>query len=117
MVSFATNDKVYVNVGTLVDIYTAEQTASQIQLTINSSTREISAVVVAGSIGTTELADSAIVTAKIADGNVTLAKLAQDAKDAFDAAGAAAQALADAKTYADGLIEPISEDKIRALFA
>lgn len=113
----ATNDKVYVNVGTLVDIYTAEQSASQIQLTINPATREISAVVVAGSIGTTELADSAIVTAKIADGNVTLAKLAQDAKDAFDAAGAAAQALADAKTYADGLMEPISEDKIRALFA
>ena len=155
----ATNDKVYINVGTLVDIYTAEQSASQIQLTINPATREISAIVVAGSIGTTELADNSIVTSKIADGNVTKAKLHADvqgsldkadsavqsvisgtangtiavdgtdvtvtglgsaaytASDAYDAAGAATQALADAKTYADGLMEPISEDKIRALFA
>lgn len=69
------NTEVFVNVGTLVDIYEAEQNASQVQLAINSSTREISASIVAGSVGASELADNAIVTSKVADGNITLAKL------------------------------------------
>lgn len=48
----------------LVDIYTTEQNASQIQLTIDSN-NVISAVVVAGSIGTTELADDSVTAAKV----------------------------------------------------
>ena len=71
----ATNDKLYINVGSLVDIYTVEAKAAQVQLAIDPATRAISATIVAGSIGTAELADNAIVTAKIADGNVTKAKL------------------------------------------
>ena len=43
----ATEDKIYINVASLVDIYTAEQKATQVQLTINPTTREISAVIVA----------------------------------------------------------------------
>jgi len=69
----ATEDKIYVNVGTLVDIYTVQANAAQVQLSMVG--REISATIVAGSVGTTELADAAVVTAKIADANVTLAKL------------------------------------------
>lgn len=92
-----------INVGKLVDIYTVKKNATQIQLAIDSSTREISATIVAGSVGTTELADNAVVTAKIADANVTLAKLAVDVKNAFDAAGSATAAEANAKSYADGL--------------
>lgn len=79
----ATNDKVYINVGTLVDIYTAEADATQIQLTINQSTNEISAAVVAESITATELAADAVTTVKIADKNVTKAKLAQDVQDSL----------------------------------
>lgn len=93
----------YINVGSLVDIYKAKQNATQIQIAIDSSTREISATIVAGSVGTTELADDAVVTAKIADANVTLAKLAVDVKNAFDAAGSATAAETNAKSYADGL--------------
>ena len=92
-----------INVGKLVDLYKAQENATQIQLSINSSTREISATIVAGSVGTTELADNAVVTAKIADANVTLAKLAVDVKNAFDSAGSANAAENNAKTYADGL--------------
>lgn len=92
-----------INVGKLVDIYTVKKNATQIQLAIDSSTREISATIVAGSVGTTELADNAVVTTKIADANVTLAKLAVDVKNAFDAAGSATAAEANAKSYADGL--------------
>lgn len=92
-----------INVGKLVDIYTVKKSATQIQLAIDASTREISATIVAGSVGTTELADNAVTTVKIADANVTLAKLAVDVVNAFDAAGSATAAETNAKAYADGL--------------
>lgn len=87
----ATNDKVYINVGTLVDIYTAEASATQIQLSIDSSTREISATIVAGSVTATELAADAVVTAKIADGNVTKAKLSTEVQTSLGKADTAIQ--------------------------
>lgn len=87
----ATNDTIYVNVGTLVDIYTAKAEATQVQLAIDSSTREISATIVAGSIGTNELADGAVVTAKIADGNVTKVKLSTAVQASLDLADSALQ--------------------------
>lgn len=87
----ATEDKIYINVASLVDIYTAEQKATQVQLTINPTTREISAVIVAGSIGTAELADGAITTVKIADGVVTKAKLATAVQASLDKADSALQ--------------------------
>ena len=85
----ATNDVIYVNVGTLVDIYKAKANAAQVQLVIDSSTREISATIVAGSITSTELADNAVVTAKIADGNVTKTKLSTEVQASLDKADAA----------------------------
>lgn len=87
----ATNDKVYINVGTLVDIYTAKAGATQIQLAIDSTTREISATIVAGSITAAELAADAVVTAKIADGNVTKAKLSTDVQTSLGKADSAIQ--------------------------
>lgn len=70
-------EKVYINVADLCDVYTAEQSATQVQLVI-SNTNEISATIVAGSIGATELASGAVTTAKIADSNVTTAKIADE---------------------------------------
>lgn len=128
-------EPLYINVGTLVDIYNAKKNATQIQIAIDSATREISATIVAGAVGTVELADNAVTTVKIADANVTLAKLAADVTAAFDAAGAATTAETNAKNYADGLntamdarmdavedkvgdgYEAITEDEINALFA
>lgn len=110
---------VYINVADLVDAYTAQANASQVQLVI-SDTNEISATIVAGSVGTTELADNAVNTAKIADANVTAAKLADDAKALFDLSGSAADALADAKDYTDeqlANITVIETSEIEALFA
>lgn len=121
-------DPLYVNVGTLVDIYKAQANAAQVQVAIDSSTREISASIVAGSIGTAELADGAVVTAKIADANVTKAKLSSAVQASLDKADAAAtkaefdeevarakvaeeKALTDAKTYAD---TEIGKEKSRA---
>jgi len=96
----ATNDKVYINIGTLVDIYTAKASATQIQLAIDSSTREISATIVAGSVTATELAANAVVTAKIADGNVTKTKLSKEVQTSLGKADTAIQEsdLTDLKT-------------------
>lgn len=87
----ATEDTIYINVGKLVDIYTVKAKATQIQLAIDSSTREISATIVAGSVDTAELADGAVVTAKIADDNVTKAKLAKAVQHSLDKADSALQ--------------------------
>lgn len=87
----AASDKIYVNVGTLVDIYTAQQSATQIQLKIDSGSREISALIVAGSITDTELSANSVTTAKIADGNVTKAKLASSVQSSLDNADKALQ--------------------------
>lgn len=88
----AANDELFINVGNLVDIYKAQQNATQIQLTIDSSTREISASIVAGSITATELAANAVITEKIADGNVTKAKLSTAVQTSLDKADASATA-------------------------
>ena len=88
----ATSDKIYINVGKLVDIYTAKANATQVQIAIDSATREISATIVAGSITATELATDAVVTAKIADGNVTKAKLSAEVQASLGKADTAVQA-------------------------
>lgn len=111
-------DPLYINVGTLVDIYKAKASASQVQIAIDSSTREISATIVSGSIGTAELADDAVTTVKIVDANVTKAKLSTAVQASLDKADAAApqtaldveidrakaaeaQTLTDSKAYTD----------------
>lgn len=86
-------DPLYVNVGTLVDIYKAKDGAAQIQIAIDSATREISATVVAGSITATEIAANAITTEKIADSNVTLAKLSTSVQSSIGKADTAVQSI------------------------
>ena len=100
----ATSDKVYINVGTLVDLYTAQQSAAQVQLVINSRTREISATIVAGSVTDVELAANAVTTVKIADGNVTKAKLAVEVQASIDKADTALQQADVATGTANGNI-------------
>ena len=108
----ATSDIIYVNVGTLVDIYTAKANATQVQLAIDSSTREISATIVAGSITAGELGTNAVTTVKIADGNVTKAKLSTAVQESLakaDNAESVAEtkanaALQSAKDYTDAAI-------------
>lgn len=77
-------EPLFINVGTLVDIYTAKADATQVQVTIDPSTREISAAIVAGSVTATELAANAVTTEKIADANVTKAKLSTEVQGLLD---------------------------------
>lgn len=89
------HDKVYINVGTLVDIYKAKATAigDKVKVTVDNSKREISATIVADSITATELASNAVTTVKIADGNVTKAKLATDVQASLGKADTAVQSV------------------------
>lgn len=87
----ATNDEIFVNVGNLVDIYKAKANAAQVQLAIDSTTREISASIVAGSVTATELAANAVTTEKIANANVTKDKLSSTVQASLEKADTAVQ--------------------------
>lgn len=97
-------EPLYVNVGTLVDIYKAKESAAQVQIAIDSATREISASIVAESITATELATDAVTTAKIADANVTKAKLSTEVQASLDKAD---NAETNAKAYVDAEVDKV----------
>lgn len=82
----ATSDKLYINVENLITSYKVKLNATQIQLAIDPVTREISATIVNGSVGSDALADDAVITSKIKDGNVTKEKLEQDVQDILEKA-------------------------------
>lgn len=101
----ASADVLYIKATDLVDIYTAQQNATQIQLAIDAN-NVISATVVAGSIGTTELAGSAVTTAKIADDAVTADKISISAHSESQTAGA--DGLSLTVTTTDGQVSGVS---------
>lgn len=103
----ATADKLYIAADKLIDIYKPQVGATQIQLSV-SSDNVISALIVAGSVGTAELADGAVTTSKIADKNVTLAKLSDSVQTSLGLADTAVQPKD---------IEAISAASIQALFS
>ena len=124
IIANSSSDVLYIAAKDLVDVYTAEQNAAQVQLAISNNV--ISATIVAGSIGATELdstvnaslakADSAIQSVAEGATNGTVAvdgtdvavhglgSAAYTASTAYDAAGSASTAESNAKTYADGLL-------------
>lgn len=111
----AASSHLWIKATDLVDIYTAQQNATQIQLAIDAN-NVISATVVAGSIDTTELANSAVTTAKIADDAVTTVKILNDAvtADKVDIAAhteshtAGADGVAVSVTTTDGQVSAVS---------
>ena len=111
----AASSHLWIKATDLVDIYTAQQDAAQIQLAIDAN-NVISATVVAGSIDTTELANSAVTTVKIADDAVTTAKILDDAvtADKVDIAAhteshtAGADGIAVSVTTTDGQVSGVS---------
>ena len=129
-----TDEHLYLLVNDLVDVYTAKENAEQVQIVVDEH-NVISATIVEGSVTAKELSTNAVTTDKVADESITLAKLATDAKNAFDPTGSATTAESNAKTYADGLnttmdarvreletkvgegFEVVTDAEIEALFA
>ena len=93
IIANATSDTIYIGVKDLVDIYTAQPNATQIQLAISNS-NVISATIVAGSVGTTELANGAVTTDKIDSKAVTSAKLSDDVNASLTKADNAVKSIA-----------------------
>lgn len=90
----------YIPVGSLVDVYVAKADAAQVQVVVDSNTREISAHIVSGSVTADELATNAVVTTKIADANVTKAKLSAEVQVSLEKANVSEK---NAMDYADSL--------------
>ena len=82
----STSDKLYIDVENLITNYRVKLNATQVQLAIDPVTREISATIVNGSVGSDALADDAVIAIKIKDGNVTKEKLEQDVQDTLEKA-------------------------------
>lgn len=82
IIANAASQRIYISVKDLVDIYTVEPNATEIQLAI-SSNNQISATIVA------------VDGSKITAGTVTKAKLAQAVQDSLDAADSAVQSVAE----------------------
>lgn len=87
------DEPLYINVGKLVDIYVAKSNATQVQVVVDNASREISAVIVAESIGTAELSNGAVTTAKIVDKNITKEKLSDDIISSLTKADSAVQSI------------------------
>ena len=95
-----TSDKIYINVANLVDVYTAAQNATEVQLAFNGY--EISATLVNGGVSTEKLANNAITNIKLADNavqernildkNVTKSKLSDTLQASINLADSALQA-------------------------
>lgn len=102
----ATQDKLYINVAGLVDVYTAAEGATEIQLAFGGTNgHEVSATLVDGGVSTDKIAEGAVTTAKIADKNVTKAKLEQAVQDSLGKADTAVQTVAEGTVNGEILVD------------
>lgn len=90
----ATNDKIYIDVKDLIDIYTAAESATEVQLAVTAD-GVISASLVDGSVTAAKLANDAVTTDKIVNANVTRAKLADDVEAVLVKAESAVQSVVE----------------------
>lgn len=88
----ANGDTLYINAATLVDVYTAQQNATEIQLAVSAS-NVISATIVNGAVSESKIAANAVTTAKIKDGNVTKAKLESSVQTSLGKADTSIQSI------------------------
>ena len=102
----AAQDKLYINATNLVDVYTAAEGATEIQLAFGGTNGyEVSATLVDGGVSTTKIAEAAVTTSKIADKNVTKAKLEQTVQDSLDKADTAVQTVAEGTANGEILVD------------
>lgn len=106
----ATNDKIYVNVGYLIEYVTSGSTADDQVIIAIDDAHKVTATIGAGKIGTIELTDKGVTEAKLSDDVATKLNKVWDEDGAADAALAAAKedaskkaavVLAEAQKYAD----------------
>lgn len=102
----AAQDKLYINATNLVDVYTAAEGATEIQLAFGGvNGYEVSATLVDGGVSTAKIAEGAVTTGKIADKNVTKAKLEQTVQDSLGKADTAVQTVAEGTANGEILVD------------
>ena len=102
----AAQDKLYINATNLVDVYTAAEGATEIQLAFGGTNGyEVSATLVDGGVSTDKIAEGAVTTGKIADKNVTKAKLEQAVQDSLGKADSAVQIVAEGTANGEILVD------------
>jgi hypothetical protein len=102
----AKQDKLYINVAGLVDVYTAAEGATEIQLAFGGANgHEVSATLVDGGVSTTKIAEAAVTTSKIANKNVTKTKLEQAVQDSLGKADTAVQTVAEGTANGEILVD------------
>lgn len=86
-------EPVYINVKDLVNVYTVQENAVEVQLSINqlSSSREISAKIAAGGVNADKIADNAVVTEKIFDKAISKTNADSSIQSSLDLADSAVQ--------------------------
>ena len=99
----ATNDKLYIDVAGLVDVYTAVADATEVQVAFDGY--NVSATLVDGGVSEAKIATDAVVTSKIKDGNVTKAKLAADVQTSLGKADSAVQSVAEGTANGEILVD------------
>lgn len=102
----ATQDKLYINAAGLVDVFTAAEGATEVQLAFGGANgHEVSATLVDGGVSTDKIADAAVTTGKIADKNITKAKLEQAVQDSLGKADSAVQTVAEGTVNGEILVD------------
>lgn len=105
----ATSDKVYINVSDLIEYVTAGADTATIHVNIDSN-HQVTANVIDGSIGTTQLTNGAVTTDKIGAKAVTSAKLSDEVNASLANADSALQASDIATGSANGTISVDGDD-------
>lgn len=102
----ATQDKLYINAAGLVDVFTAAEGATEVQLAFGGANdHEVSATLVDGGVSTDKIAERAVTTGKIADKNVTKVKLEQAVQDSLGKADSAVQTVAEGTVNGEILVD------------
>ena len=104
------NNPIYINVGTLIDIYTHQQKAAQVQVNVDNNTRIISATIVPGSI----------TSAEIKQGSISYDRLSKQVQTILDTAenqlsggeGSVSERFEQLKKYIDNQLSELFVDEI-----
>lgn len=101
-------EPIYINVGSLIDIYTHQQQAAQVQVNVDNNTRIISASIVPGSITSTEIAAGSITQDRLSSSVQSILETAKS--QLSDGEGSVSERFEELRKYVDEQIATLYID-------